>query len=45
MIHERSEMKGKYESFEWDVCKIYDETQKHIIECTETNKDKKKVKT
>ena len=40
----KTNFKGKYESFECDACKIEDETQKHIIECKEINKEKKKIK-
>ena len=37
----KTNFKSKYESFECYVCKIEEETQKHIIECTEINKEKK----
>ena len=40
----KTNFKGKYESFECDVCKIDDETQKHIIECKEIIKEKKEDK-
>jgi len=37
----KTNFKSKYECFECYVCKIEEETQKHIIECTEINKEKK----
>ena len=38
----KTNFKGKYESFECDVCKIDDETQKHIIECKEIINEKRR---
>ena len=37
----KTNFKAKYESFECEVCKKEEETQKHIIECSEINKGKK----
>ena len=37
----KTNFKSKYESFECEACKIEEETQKHIIECSEINKGKK----
>ena len=36
----KTNYKAKYESFECEACKKEEETQKHIIECTEINKGK-----
>ena len=40
----KTKFKSKYESFECEACKIEEETQKHIIECTEINKGKNEYK-
>ena len=40
----KTNFKSKYESFECEACKIEEETQKHIIECTEINKGKNEYK-
>ena len=40
----KSNFKGKYENFECEICKIEDETQQHIIECKEINKNRKEEK-
>ena len=41
----KTNFKAKYESFECDVCKKEEETQKHVIECTEINKGKQENET
>ena len=41
----KTNFKAKYESFECEVCKKEEETQKHVIECTEINKGKQENET
>ena len=36
--------RGKYENFECEICKIEYESQQHIIECEEINKNRKEKK-
>ena len=40
----KTNFKGKYENFECEICKIEYETQQHIIECKEINKNRKEEK-
>ena len=37
----KTNFRGKYESFECDLCNKEDESKKHMIECTEILKHKK----
>ena len=37
----KSNYKGKYDTFEWDLCKIKEESQGHILHCTEIRKTRK----
>ena len=41
----KTNFKAKYASFECEVCKKEEETQKHVIECTEINKGKQEYET
>ena len=40
----KTNFKGKYENFECEICKDEYETQQHIIECKEINKNRKEEK-
>ena len=40
---EKINLRGKYETYECEVCKVEDESQKHIMECKELVKLKKNV--
>ena len=41
----KTNYKGKYDTFECDLCKIEEESQEHILKCTEILKTRKDDKT
>ena len=44
MIDVKVNFKGKYENLECQGCKIEEESQKHLFECNEIMKKRKKIK-
>ena len=44
MIDVKVNFKGKYENLECQGCKIEEESQKHVFECIEIMKKRKKIK-